>query len=199
MTAVRASSSWARASIEVSTACMATAVSGSGSGLVLRPRFTGIAQSTRPGGGRCQEHDDGGRSPGTDVPAAERPVPPLPAHATIVLGGGLAGSRHYDGRMPLFGTPVVRREDARLLTGGAQYVSNLDIPGAVHVTYVTATMAHALIADIDVRDAWKVAGVLEIVTADDIDIGPMGFIDKTWPAAMARPPPSTRRARRCRR
>ena len=85
--------------------------------------------------------------------------------------------------MPLFGTPVVRREDARLLTGGAQYVSNLDIP----VTYVTATMAHALITDIDLTDAWKVPGVLDIVTADDLDIGPMGFIDKTWPAAMARP------------
>src|SRR5438067_6653870 len=184
MTAVRASSSWARASIEVSTACMATAVSGSGSGLVLRPRFTGIAQSTRPGGGRCQEHDDGGRSPGTDVPAAERPVPPLPAHATIVLGGGLAGSRHYDGRMPLFGTPVVRREDARLLTGGAQYVSNLDIPGVASVTYVTATMAHARIVAIDVSAARSMPGVLDIVTAADLDIGPAGLTDKSWPASM---------------
>src|SRR5205823_3811101 len=104
-----------------------------GPGLVPGPRLARIAEGARPCRRRCEEHDDGCRSPRTDVATAERPVPPLPAHPVIVLGGGLAGSRHYDGRMPLFGTPVVRREDARLLTGGAQYVSNLDIPGAAHV------------------------------------------------------------------
>ena len=89
--------------------------------------------------------------------------------------------------MPLFGTPVVRREDARLLTGGAHYVSNLHMPGVVHVTYVTATMAHAHITDIDVDRAWQVPGVLAVVTAADLDIGPAPLNDPSWPAAMARP------------
>src|SRR5436190_8668943 len=122
----------------------------------------------------------------TSLPLSGPSSLPLPTRRWY-RAGGWRGPVITMARMPLFGTPVVRREDARLLTGGAQYVSNLDIPGAAHVTYVTATMAHARIVGIDVRDAWKVPGVLDIVTADDIDIGPMGFIDKTWPAAMVRP------------
>jgi carbon-monoxide dehydrogenase large subunit len=89
--------------------------------------------------------------------------------------------------VPLFGTPVIRREDARLLTGGAQYVSNLDIPGVATVTYVTATTAHARITSIDVSATRAVPGVIDIVTAGDLDIGPPRLNDPSWPASMARP------------
>jgi len=52
---------------------------------------------------------------------------------------------------------------------------------------VTATMAHARIVAIDVSAARSMPGVLDIVTAADLDIGPAGLTDKSWPASMARP------------
>ncbi len=43
----------------------------------------------------------------------------------------------------LFGRPVPRVEDRRLLTSGGVYVSDLDLPGLASVVYVTSTAAHA--------------------------------------------------------
>ena len=48
--------------------------------------------------------------------------------------------------MSVFGDRVVRVEDPKLLTDGGTYVADLRIPeldGAVHVTYVRSTIAHA--------------------------------------------------------
>src|SRR3954466_43561 len=89
--------------------------------------------------------------------------------------------------MALFGTPVTRREDARLLTGGAQYVDDLDLPGAARVTYVTSTAAHARIRSVDVSAARRMPGVLAVFTADDLDSGPYPATDPNAPEAMARP------------
>ena len=41
--------------------------------------------------------------------------------------------------MSILGTRVVRVEDPRFLTGQGTYIANLDLPGAVHVTYVRST------------------------------------------------------------
>ena len=51
--------------------------------------------------------------------------------------------------MSVFGDRVVRVEDPKLLTDGGTYVADLRIPeldGAVHVTYVRSTIAHARLA-----------------------------------------------------
>lgn len=50
-------------------------------------------------------------------------------------------------------TPTGRREDPRLLTGRARYVSNLRLPGMRHVAFVRSIMAHATIAGIDLGPA----------------------------------------------
>src|SRR5919106_861137 len=65
------------------------------------------------------------------------------------------------GPMPLVGTPVARCEDHRLLTGGARFIANLDLPGALCVTYVISPVAHAVIRSIDTDAARSVRGVGE--------------------------------------
>jgi carbon-monoxide dehydrogenase large subunit len=70
----------------------------------------------------------------------------------------------------ILGNRVLRKEDPKLLTGGATYVDNLRLPGAAHVTYVRSTIAHARIASVDVEEARSAPGVLGVFTAADVDI-----------------------------
>src|ERR687891_1245964 len=90
------------------------------------------------------------------------------------------------GPMPLVGTPVARREDHRLLTGGARFIANLDLPGALCVTYVISPVAHAVIRSIDTDAARSVRGVVDVVTAADLDLGPQPQLSPAYPPAMAR-------------
>ena len=58
--------------------------------------------------------------------------------------------------MSVFGDRVVRVEDPKLLTDGGVYVADLRIPeldGALHVTYVRSTIAHARLLSVEVDDA----------------------------------------------
>ncbi|MBO0691790.1 MAG: xanthine dehydrogenase family protein molybdopterin-binding subunit, partial [Acidimicrobiaceae bacterium] len=87
--------------------------------------------------------------------------------------------------MPNYGDPVVRVEDARLLKGESRYVADLELPDAAHVTYVTSTAPHARIRSVDVSSARKMPGVLDVVTAEDLDIEPSPPAGA--PEAMARP------------
>jgi aerobic carbon-monoxide dehydrogenase large subunit len=89
--------------------------------------------------------------------------------------------------MPLVGTPVPRREDERLLTGDTRFIANLDLPGALHVTYVISPVAHALVRGIDTEAARAAPGVIDVVTAADLDIGPLPLVSPAYPATMARP------------
>ncbi|WP_214320103.1 aerobic carbon-monoxide dehydrogenase large subunit [Nonomuraea sediminis] len=67
----------------------------------------------------------------------------------------------------LFGEPVQRREDPRLLTGQGRYVDDLG-PGAVAAAFVRSPHAHALIRDIDVSRALDVDGLIAIYTWEDL-------------------------------
>jgi carbon-monoxide dehydrogenase large subunit len=91
------------------------------------------------------------------------------------------------GPMPLVGTPVARREDHRLLTGDAHCVADLDLPGCLSVTYVTSPVAHAVIRSVAVDAAPSAPGVVDVVTAADLDIGPQPQVSRAYPSAMARP------------
>jgi aerobic carbon-monoxide dehydrogenase large subunit len=85
------------------------------------------------------------------------------------------------------GTPVTRVEDARLLVGDHRYVADLDLPGALSVTYVTSTFAHAEIVGIDVDAARAAPGVVDVVTAADLDIGPLPPTNPAAPPELTRP------------
>ena len=74
--------------------------------------------------------------------------------------------------MSILGTRVVRVEDPRFLTGQGTYIANLPLEGAVHVSYVRSSMAHARILSIDTSEAEAMPGVLHVWTAKDIDLVP---------------------------
>jgi carbon-monoxide dehydrogenase large subunit len=84
--------------------------------------------------------------------------------------------------MSILGTRVVRVEDPRFLTGEGTYIGNLSLPGALHLSFVRSTMAHARLLDIDASDALAMPGVVAVWTAQDIDLEPAppahGFMNK---------------------
>lgn len=61
-----------------------------------------------------------------------------------------------------------RREDPSMLTGGAKYVADLDVPGMLDVAFVRSEVAHATISNIDVEAALAVPGVVAVFTAADL-------------------------------
>ncbi|MGY2067128.1 aerobic carbon-monoxide dehydrogenase large subunit [Blastococcus sp. SYSU DS0619] len=71
----------------------------------------------------------------------------------------------------LFGEPVRRREDARLITGKGRYLDDIGSK-ALAAAFVRSPHAHARITDIDVDAALEVEGLVAIYTYEDLT-GPM--------------------------
>lgn len=74
------------------------------------------------------------------------------------------------------GAPLRRVEDFRFLTGEGRYVSDIDIPDALHAVFVRSFHAHANIRSIDTKEALKLPGVVAVFTGEDMraeTIGPM--------------------------
>ncbi|GLX03631.1 aerobic carbon-monoxide dehydrogenase large subunit [Microbispora sp. NBRC 16548] len=71
----------------------------------------------------------------------------------------------------LFGEPVRRREDARLITGQGRYLDDLG-GGALAAAFVRSPHAHARILDIDVSAALDVEGLVAIYTWEDLPGAP---------------------------
>ena len=70
----------------------------------------------------------------------------------------------------MFGEPVERREDARLLTGRGRFTDDFE-HDAAEVAFVRSEHAHARIADVDVTGALDVEGVIAVYTHEDLDGG----------------------------
>jgi carbon-monoxide dehydrogenase large subunit len=85
-----------------------------------------------------------------------------------------------DGRY--FGERVLRLEDARLLTGRALFVDDVQLPGMLHVAFLRSDEAHATIQRIDVSAARARPGVIAVYTA--LDLG-----DYWRPGPLLVPPP----------
>ncbi|TFV90194.1 xanthine dehydrogenase family protein molybdopterin-binding subunit [Blastococcus sp. CT_GayMR20] len=71
----------------------------------------------------------------------------------------------------LFGEPVRRREDARLIIGKGRYLDDIG-HHALAAAFVRSPHAHARITDIDVEAALDVEGLVAIYTYEDLH-GPM--------------------------
>ena len=97
--------------------------------------------------------------------------------------------------MALRGTSVVRREDEPLLRGRGQFVANLNWDGMAHACYVTSTVSHAVIAGLDVGGARSAPGVIDVVTAADVDLEPYPSPSPAFDAAIVRPMLATDRVR----
>ncbi|MBL8379178.1 MAG: xanthine dehydrogenase family protein molybdopterin-binding subunit [Burkholderiales bacterium] len=59
-------------------------------------------------------------------------------------------------------------EPVALATGAGTYTADIDTPGALHVAFVRASEAHALIGPIDVRAARALPGVRAVLTGADL-------------------------------
>lgn len=68
----------------------------------------------------------------------------------------------------LIGARVRRKEDPRLITGAGSYVGDIKLPGMQHVVFVRSPYAHARIRGIDAEAARARAGVLAVVTGQEL-------------------------------
>ncbi|MGH9065357.1 MAG: aerobic carbon-monoxide dehydrogenase large subunit [Acidimicrobiales bacterium] len=68
----------------------------------------------------------------------------------------------------LFGQPIARREDPRLVRGEGRFLDDLG-PDALAVAFVRSPHAHARIRDVDVTGALDVDGLVAVYTHEDLD------------------------------
>jgi CO/xanthine dehydrogenase Mo-binding subunit len=68
-------------------------------------------------------------------------------------------------------SPVLRKEDRRLLTGSACFVDDLHRPGMLHTAVLRASLGHARITAIDTSEALAQADVAGVFTARDLPPG----------------------------
>ncbi|RBY76412.1 xanthine dehydrogenase family protein molybdopterin-binding subunit [Geodermatophilus sp. TF02-6] len=71
----------------------------------------------------------------------------------------------------LFGEPVRRREDARLITGRGRYLDDIG-SDALAAAFVRSPHAHARVVDVDVDAALDVEGLVAVYTYEDLP-GPL--------------------------
>jgi aerobic carbon-monoxide dehydrogenase large subunit len=81
-----------------------------------------------------------------------------------------------------FGAPIRRNEDARLLSGRALFVDDIELPGLLHAAFLRSNVAHARIKSIDVSAARAREGVAAVYTAPDLG-------DYWAPGPLLVPPP----------
>jgi CO/xanthine dehydrogenase Mo-binding subunit len=68
----------------------------------------------------------------------------------------------------LVGKSIRRNEDARLLTGRAQFVDDVHLPGMLHAAFLRSDHAHAKLGKIDLSKARAREGVVAAYAADDL-------------------------------
>jgi len=73
----------------------------------------------------------------------------------------------------MLGSAVRRVEDPGLLTVGGHYTEDLALPGALSVHYVRSSVAHGRLRSVDTTAASKAPGVVAVVSANDVDAGPL--------------------------
>src|SRR5829696_5825164 len=84
-----------------------------------------------------------------------------------------------------FGTPVKRREDARLVTGSATFIDDITLPGTLHMALVRSPHAHAHVRGVDVGAALALPGVVATLTGAEASV----FIPPFPPNRGYRQPP----------
>ena len=79
----------------------------------------------------------------------------------------------------IFGSGIRRREDPRLITGGATFTDDVQLPGMVHAAILRSPHAHAKINSIDAAAASEAPGVVAVYTGADTD-GVLNPIPCAW-------------------
>jgi aerobic carbon-monoxide dehydrogenase large subunit len=94
-------------------------------------------------------------------------------NAIVEASGGEVPERalhqkSHSASLGFIGAPVERAEDNELLTGKGVFVDDIDFPGMLHVYVVRSSHAHAKILHIDTEAAKRAAGVVDVVTFQDL-------------------------------
>jgi len=74
------------------------------------------------------------------------------------------------------GQPMVRHEDARLITGQGQFTDDFTFPGQTYAAMVRSPHPHARIVSIDKTRALAMSGVLGVFTGADCLADGLGSI-----------------------
>ena len=69
------------------------------------------------------------------------------------------------------GQSIIRKEDARFLTGKAAFVDDVTLPDMLHAAFLRSPHAHARITGIDASKALAIPGVAGVFTFDDFAEG----------------------------
>src|SRR5262245_62691309 len=93
------------------------------------------------------------------------------------LSAPIAETRHRfrSSGTVLFGAPILRREDARLITGRGRYVGDVELPRMLHAAFVRSAHAHARLRTIDVTEASARPGILAVLTGKDSGFAGVGI------------------------
>src|SRR5262245_52182679 len=110
--------------------------------------------------------------------------------AIVEASGGVIPERasHWEskiGSAGFIGAPVEREEDNELLTGKGVFVDDIDFPGMLHAYVVRSVHAHAKILRIDSDAAKRSAGVVDVITFQDL--GPVRQFPLTIPHPNLKP------------
>lgn len=65
--------------------------------------------------------------------------------------------------------PVRRVEDLRFLTGAGRYVDDINRDGQLYAYVVRSSVAHGRIVGLDAGEAKRLAGVVDVITADELE------------------------------
>ena len=79
------------------------------------------------------------------------------------------------------GQPMLRKEDAKLLTGQGTFVDNQTMAGMVWMELVRPPYVHATIDRIDTSAAAAMPGVIAVLTAADLEDAFPGGLPMVWP------------------
>ncbi|MBI2217550.1 MAG: molybdopterin-dependent oxidoreductase [Candidatus Rokubacteria bacterium] len=79
-------------------------------------------------------------------------------------------------RFEVIGKAVPKRDGAEKVTGRTRYLHDLDVPRMVHGAILRARFPHARIRRIDVARAACLPGVLAVITGQDVEQHPFGFV-----------------------
>jgi carbon-monoxide dehydrogenase large subunit len=83
-------------------------------------------------------------------------------------------------RESVVGTPLRRKEDARLVTGRTTWTDNITLPGMQYMAILRSPMAHARISRIDVSPALQRPGVVAAFSANELG-DKLGSQPCVWP------------------
>jgi carbon-monoxide dehydrogenase large subunit len=71
------------------------------------------------------------------------------------------------------GTSVERKEDARFLTGKAEFVDDMKLKGMLYCAILRSTYPHAKLKKVDTSEALKLPGVVAVITGEDVKEYPL--------------------------